>query len=361
MANILPWGFHRLADVADQKVTDQITRVREAVNQYIAFRSQENNAVLSTFVEVTTEIQAKFKLPGAMRLQPLTEQARPTPELYRETEYTVAWPLQRAGLALGQTYEQRAVMNISQFAGIMQAVADADLQWLREHALAALFYSGSGWFHDDKDDPAGELTIKGLANGDTQTYFSSSGTLATDNHYLAQTGDLVTATDPIPAMIEELREHPVNTGDTIILGSTADKAKYLALAAFYQQRDPNLTVGSGVTQFTGNAPGGQPLGEFIGYHLSGAFIYLWRGLPTNYLVAFTNGNDPKPIRQRERPEAVLRGFKPDDDRADYPFYETDYVRRAGFGAWNRVGAVVQQVNGGDTTYDVPTNYASPMP
>ena len=294
-----------------------------------------------------------------MRLQPLTELGRPLPERYAETEYTVAWPIQKAGLALGQTYEQRVKMDIRRFAGLFQAVGDADLQWMRDHALAALFYNGSGWFHDDPDDPAGELTIKGRANGDSQTYFKSSGTFATDDHYLAQAGDLVTATDPIPAIVEELKEHAVNSGDVVIIGSTADKAKYLALAAFYQERDPNLTIGSGVTQFTGNAPSGQSLGEFIGYHLSGAYIYLWRGMPTNYMVAFTTGGGPKPIRQREHPEAALRGFKPETDREDYPYLETPYVRRAGFGGWNRVGAVVQRFGNG--TYAAPTGFSSPMP
>lgn len=337
-------------------------RVRDAINEFIAFRSQENNAVLSTFVELTTEVQAKYKLPGTMRLQPLTELGRPLPERYVETEYTVAWPVQKAGLALGQTYEQRIKMDIRQFAGLFQAMGDADLQWLRDHALAALFYSGSGWFHDDPDDPAGELTIKGLANNDTQTYFKSgaSGFFATDNHYLAQTADLVTASDPIPNIIDELREHQINTGKVIIIGSTTDKAKFAALTSMYRESNPNIRVGSGTSEFVGSAPA-QKLGEFVGYHLSDAYVFVWRGMPQNYMVAFTDGGGPKPIRQREFPEQALRGFKPETERSDYPYFETPYVRRAGFGGWNRVGAVVQQVNGGDTTFDIPTNFASPMP
>lgn len=358
----MPYGFHRLQDIADQKVTDNITRVRDAVNEYIAFRAQENNAVLSTFCEVTTEVQAKFKLPGAMRLQPMTELGRPLPVRYVETEYTVAWPVQKAALALGQSYEQRAKMDIRGFAGLFQAIGDADLQWLRDHALAAVFYSGAGWFHDDSDDPAGELTIKGLANGDTQQYFKTgaSGFFATDNHYLAQTQDLVTAFDPVPGIIEELREHSVNTGKVKIIGSAVDKAKWTALASMYKESNPNIRVGSGTSEFVGSAPA-QALGEFVGYHLFDAYVFVWRGMPTNYMVAFTNGDGPKPIRQREHPEATLRGFKPETDREDYPYLETPYVRRAGFGGWNRVGAVAQQVNGGDATFDIPANMGSPMP
>lgn len=359
MPNTLPWGFHRLANIADQSVTSNIVAVRTAIQEYLAFRNAENQGVLDTFVEVTTEVSARYKGPGSMRLQPLTELARPRPERYAETEYSISWPIQKAGLALGQTYEQRVKMNIAQFAGLIEAVGDADLTWTALHALAALFYDGSGWFHDDPDDPAGELTIKGLANGDSQQYFKAgaSGFMAIDDHIDAQAADLLSASDPIPAIIEDLREHPQNSGDVIILGSSADKTKYTGLSSFYGMPNPNVTTGLGVTQFTGRPPGSD-LGEFLGYHLSDAYIYLWRNMPSGYMVAFMTGGD-KPLRQREHPEGELRGFGPEAEREDYPFFETDYVRRAGFGGWNRVGAFVMRFGNG--SYAIPTGYNSPMP
>lgn len=362
MANTLPWGFHRLVDIADQQVVDNIDRVRDAVVEWFRVRNADNQAVISTFAEVTTEIQAKFTMPGSMRMQPGTELSRARPERYIETEYTVAWPIQKAQIALGQTYEQRVKMNITQFAGLFEALGDADLEWLKNHVLAGLFYSGTGWFHDDPDDPAGELTIKGLANGDTQQYFKTgtSGFLATDNHYLAQTTDLLTASDPIEADREDLMEHPQNTGEVILIGSKADQVKYTGLASFYREPNPNLQLGSGTTQFVGTAPSA-PLGEFLGYHLSDVYVYLWRGMPSNYYVMLPTGPGPKPLRQREHPEPQLRGFQAEADREDFPYFETQYARRAGFGGWNRTGALARQFNGGDTTFDVPTNFGSPMP
>jgi hypothetical protein len=362
MPNMQIWGFHRLADIADERVVDNIEAVRDAVVEYLNRRQQDNQAVIESFAERTTQVQAKFKMPGQMRLQPSTELGRAIAQRYEEAEYTVAWPIQKAMLALGQTYEQRQKMTIGEFAGLMEAVGDADLQWLRDHVLAALFYSGSGWFHDDPDDPAGELTIVGLANNDSQQYFKAgaSGYIATDNHYVAQAGDLVTASDPIPEDYEDLIEHPQNTGGVVVVGSALDRAKYTGLGQFYQAPDPNLSVGSGVTQFVGNEPGGQPLGEFIGYHMSGAYVYLWRGMPQNYYVMFT-ADGPKPLRQREHPETSLQGFGPEADREDFPYFETQYARRAGFGGWNRVGALVRQFNKADATYAIPANYNSPMP
>lgn len=357
-ANVLPYGFHRLSDIADQLVTDNIERVRDAINEYNANQSLLTQEIFGTLVEVTTDAQAKFKMPGAMDLQPLTELSRPVPVRYAELEYTVAWPIQKAGLALGQTFEQRIKMDIAQFAGVVDAVGSADQRWMRRHVLAALFYNGSGWFHDDPDDTTGELTIKGLANGDTQVYMKEAGSEfgSTDNHYLAQAGDLVTASDPIPAIVDELKEHPINSGEVVIIGSSLDRAKYLALADFFPETDPNLRQGIGVTEFAGAAPAGVP-GEFIGYHESNAFIYLWRGMPTGYLCAYMTGNI-KPLRMRQHPEPALQGFRPETDREDYPYFETPYVRRAGFGGWSRVSAVVQRF--GNASYAIPTGYDSPM-
>lgn len=358
MANALPWGFHRLSDVADQRVTDNIERVRTAVNEYVDRQNQLTQEIFGFLCEITTESQAKFRFPGAMELQGLTELGRPLPQRYQEFEYTVAWPLQKAGLALGQTYEQRIKMDIAGFAGLIDAIGTADTRWLRRHILAALFYNGAGWIHDDPDDPVGELTIKGLANGDTQLYTSDNvDNGATDNHYLAQAGDLLTASDPIPNIVAELTEHSINGGDVVILGSTLDRAKYAALADFYPERDANLRQGLGVTEFVGGVPQNVP-GEFLGYHEANAYIFLWRGIPQNYMVGAVTNPAEKVLRQREHPEAQLRGFKPDADREDYPYFETDYVRRAGFGAWNRVGAVVQRFGNG--TYAIPTNYGSPL-
>ena len=54
----------------------------------------------------------------------------------------------------------------------------------------------------------------------------------------------------------------------------------------------------------------------------------------------------------------VEGFKKVAERNDHPFYESQYLRSAGFGANNRVGALVMEVS--DATYDVPTNYVSPL-
>lgn len=330
--------------------------VRDAVNEFMAAQTQLTQEVFGLFVQTTTDAQSRYKMPSTvMELQPGTELSRALSQRYAELEYSVGFPIQKGQLALGETYEQRVKMTIGQFAGLMQAVGVADTRWMRRHALAALFYNGAGWVFEDPD--YGDITVKGLANGDSQVYAKEDIDLgATDNHYLAQAGDLVSASDPIPGIIDELTEHPQNTGDVVILGSRADRAKYAALDAFHPERDPNLSTALGAVEFQGGAPAGIP-GEFIGYHDSNAYIYLWRGIPQNYMIGITTGGD-KVLRQREHPEAPLRGFKADAEREDFPYLETQYARRAGFGAFDRVGAVVQQVNGG--VYAIPNGYQSPL-
>jgi hypothetical protein len=40
--------------------------------------------------------------------------------------------------------------------------------------------------------------------------------------------------------------------------------------------------------------------------------------------------------------------------------EQRFIRYAGFGAYNRVGAMVYFVEAGDTTYDIPSGYTNPL-
>ena len=61
---------------------------------------------------------------------------------------------------------------------------------------------------------------------------------------------------------------------------------------------------------------------------------------------------------RQEPELSLQGFINAGEDGDYPFQATQWLRRCGFGGWNRVGAVVQRVSNG--TYAIPTNYTAPM-
>jgi hypothetical protein len=91
--------------------------------------------------------------------------------------------------------------------------------------------------------------------------------------------------------------------------------------------------------------------------VSNVWIVEWGQLPSSYVIATTT-EGPRPLGFRQDPEAELQGFKQVAERNDHPFYERQYLRRAGFGALNRPGALVYYLGTSDT-YAVPSGYALP--
>jgi hypothetical protein len=198
-----------------------------------------------------------------------------------------------------------------------------------------------------------------LANGDATKYQIISGTdaPATDTHFYAQAAAVADATNPFTVGYDDLKEHPENSGEVVALISTSQKAGTLGLATFYEASDPNIRLGANLSELVGSIGVSVP-GKILGYEAaSGAWISEWKALPADYGIMVTTGG-AKAIRQREDPEAVLQGFKKVADRNDHPFRESQYLRRAGFGAWNRVGAFVFRTGNG--AYAVPTGYAAPI-
>jgi hypothetical protein len=89
------------------------------------------------------------------------------------------------------------------------------------------------------------------------------------------------------------------------------------------------------------------------------WIVQWGAIPVDYIVTIA-ANGPRPLRRRQDPETSLQGFVNIGEMVEkFPFYKNRWIRRTGFGAWNRVGAYVQQVTTGSTTYAIPSgfNYA----
>jgi hypothetical protein len=226
---------------------------------------------------------------------------------------------------------------------------------MRDHILAALFYENSTTPWTFTDARYGALSIYGLANGDTTTYqiLAGADSAATDDHVKgATTVDEALFQD----IYDDLVEHPENGPEIIAFIPTATRATVEALTNYYPVADPNLRVGTGVTTFAG-ALGVAVPGELIGY-VAGCKIVVWAGMPANYILGVAAGGDPA-LAMRQHPNAALQGFKEVAQRNDYPWYERQYLRMAGFGAWNRVGAIVYRTD--SASYAIPSGYTSPMP
>lgn len=356
MANQVLYGFMNVQDIFGQRVADSNLRViNAAVDATLAEHNRQMETLLNLFTFRTTEHQVRFRTPTLARLQPLDESGRARP-VKVSGQYDVAFPLQDAGIAWGATYKASQKMTVQEVNDAVGTMLIADKAWMRDHILAALYANASWTFADPQ---YGDLTVKGLANSDTDIYILSGSTSggATDTHYLAQAAAIADGADPFPLIHAELTEHPENTGEVVALIPSNLKATVQGLANFYDVADPRLRVGSGVTVLDGTLSMPLP-GPIIGYHASGVWIAEWKNAPDSYILATTT-EGPRPLAMREEVESSLQGFKRVAQRNDHPFYEDQYLRIAGFGAYNRIAAVVYRI--GNAAYAVPTNYSSPMP
>ncbi len=357
MANQIAYGFTNLTDVFARRVTQVgVDIVTAAIEASVTEHNRQMDALLRLFARRTTKYKARYRTPATARLQPVDNAGRARP-IRGGSKYDVAFPLQAGAAAWGQDYVTSVKMTVEEANDFTVALLSADMRWMRDHILAAL-YTNVSWTFNDENDDIGSLTVKGLANGDTDTFFIPTGadSMITDTHFLAQAAAIADGTNPFPTIYTELREHPENGGEVVALIPTNLRASTEALALFRPVQDPNVRPGANTAILVGDLGIAVP-GEIYGY-CEKVWLAEWRSLPDNYIIAVTTNGEP-PLGLREDEETELQGFKLVANRDDYPWYERQYLRRAGFGGWNRVGAVIQRI--GNAGYGVPSNYSSPMP
>lgn len=355
MANQILYGFFNMKDLFTRRVTEVgVSVVNAAIDASVAEHNRQMDAFLNLFAQPTTDFKKRYLTSAIARLQPLDADGRSRP-IKPSGFYDVSWPIQMAGGAWGANYVTRAKMTVSEANEATNVLVSADYRWIRDHILAALYANVSWSFSDDLH---GALTIKGPANADTDTYLIQAGAdaAATDNHFLAQAAAIADATNPYPTIYDELVEHPENTGEVISFIPTNLRATTEALATFKESPDPNIRSGANTDLLIG-ALGVSIPGKLVGY-ADKNWIAEWKALPDNYIVSIMSGGE-RPLGMRQDPEGELQGFQRVAERNDHPFYESQYLRRAGFGAWNRVGVVVTRI--GNASYAIPTGYTSPMP
>lgn len=346
------YGFHNLQDLASSRITGSLVEAtNEAINAAVAAYNEEQRLMLSLFADQTTLAQERYPQISDNVLQPLDNNGRALP-VKPSGYYDVAFPLMQAGSAWGANYVTRVKMTVADAERATAMMIRGDRNWMRRQILTSLFAAAT-WTY--ADPMLGNLTIQPLAlASDGVTYGTVSGGSATDTHGLAQANAIGAGADnPYPLIYADLVEHPQNSGDVVVFIPTALKATTQALATFNPVADPNITTGTGSDRLTGALGVAHP-GTLIGYEDSGVWIVEWPSLPSTHIVAIMTGGD-RPLAMRQDPEPELQGFNRVAERDDHPFYESQWLRRAGFGVRNRVGAVVYRV--GNSTYAAPTGYA----
>lgn len=323
-----------------------------------AQHNRDINALLATFARTTADYQLEFQQMAGGRSQPVDEHGRAIP-VKPLAPYTVGLPIIGSGTAMGANYITRQQMTVRDLARTMATMFRGDYQWVLDQILARLLDNASYTFRDPTGK--GNLTIQGPANGDAVVYYKTglNGT-ETDTHYFAQDEAIADANNPYPTIVADLREHPDNGREVVVFISTSLKAGTTGLAEFHAaDLDPDIRLGTDDTRLTGRLGIALPVGaEVLGKTESGAWIVEWPALPSGYGIAITIGGE-KPLARRVFVQEQLQGFRSVGERNDFPYFEEQWQRWEGYGAWNRAGAAVLYAGTSDS-YAIPTGYDAPL-
>jgi hypothetical protein len=349
---LLP-GFINLQDKMKERIIQPAIQelVNTAFEQSLEVYNTETNQALALFSQEVNVPSIRYKSPVAGFLQALDEHGRARP-IKMAGHYDVSFPIYKAGRAFGMTRDALIRMTVQESNDNLSLMLDADRRWVRRQLLASLFGKSNRTFLDEE---YGSLTVLPIANGDSQTYLIREGDVAgaTANHQVAQTGAI--AASNFPVIYEALTHRPENgtDGEVIVFLNSTDAATVTAMNEFIEADDPDILRGITSDRLVGSLDASVP-GRIWG-KIARCWIVQWNAIPANYLLAVnTSGNRALGLRQPL--ESELRGFKAVAERNDHPYFERQFERRLGFGAYNRVNAYILQFNGGDTTYDVPTGF-----
>ncbi len=333
--------------------------IYDAVADYVAQYNADMEAAMSVFVErTTTDHTYRYKLPGNGYMQ-RRGQVAPVGAKKAAGEWDVAFPLEDFGDSLADDDITRAYMTVAELDRHVSSIVIGNRNTRRYEILRALFNSTAGTFVDQL---WGSLTIQRLANGDSVTYPPVLGSVsdATENHYL-ETGyaasSISDTNNPIATGVAELEEHfGIATGVSRVVCFTAggtQKTKLQALTNFVEVVNNAVTVGD-QTATVSELPVGMP-GRVLGY-TDGAWVVEWPWIPANYLV-FVHLDAPKPLIQRVDPvdTGIQPGLQLVAKDAQYPFEQSYWRDRFGFGVGNRLNGVVIELGTGGT-YTVPSGY-----
>lgn len=328
-------------------------------------------AVRALFAEPTIELQDLYRGALANMLQEGDEFQQPD-AVKGNSRYSVGYPIHTAETKWGATYVAKHKMTLADYAAQTELMLNGDVNWNRYRLFGALLFSGTdgagnaGTLPYTFVDPVrGNISVYGLANGDTITYAGSTADVgATDTHYSAQSGVISDAADPYENIYNKLAEHADNGKTFVAFIPPAVSAATRGLTAFTKLANdiPGYDVGDNTTTFDGTFPGNlPPNAKLIGVHNEGLYIATWPSVPANHIVAIAV-DGPRPLKFRQDPEVALQGFGPADLSFGnfgnkFPYFEQNWIRRGGYGAYNRVGAYVHQVSTGGTTYTMNATYS----
>lgn len=359
-ANETAYGFVGLEHLYAERITNvPVETVQTAVRMSLEMHNRELTGLLDEVVVETTEYQINYQLAAAGELQPLDEDGNPRPTQPKGT-YTVAFPIRGGGDAFGTNRKSRAKATLQDLNRWTWDKMTKDARWMKRGILSAI-YTNVAYTYADPEH--GSLTVQPLAiTSDGVTYVRNTGDASTDEHYYAQANAISNSDDPFPTWYTELSEHPDNMGPYVAYIPTNLVTSVKTLADFHPATDTNIIFGADVTRAAigvnvDATPQDSPFAGFgnkyLGYHDAGIHVVQWDSLPSSYPMVIARGA-PEVVGQRNEPEAALQGFFPEFFDLDGNHMGTRFIRYAGFGVMNRVGAIAARIGNG--TYAIPSGY-----
>lgn len=363
-------NMYGMLGMQDRDATvDQVGQqsVFDAVNQYALMYEVEANKMAAIFIEDENWIYTeKVKLPGGGEMQESDRLS--DPETTKRTGgYDVGYPIYDARDALGWDDVSLAYMTIVELDAHIATIETRMLNWKRRKILRALFNNANEVVNDER---FGNITVRRLANGDTQP--DGNNTLyppvlgatseATENHYLIAgyvSSSISNSNNPFPVVKDELEEH-FGEGNLVTLINSAQRDKVTALSSFVPVTQMHTLPGANITTMQGQTDSpdsrlspGIP-GKLLGA-VSDNLIYEWRWIPADYMLTIDT-NQSKPLRRRVDQPASLRGFQLVADDERYPLRKSRWRLREGYGTRNRLNGVITQFKASGN-YDIPTQFA----
>ncbi|MBA2702698.1 MAG: hypothetical protein H0U60_02485 [Blastocatellia bacterium] len=362
MANTNAYGFINMADLFAQRVQSVgPQRVYDAVALTAAEYTRVMDALLAEWVApVTNTPQIQYELPGTGTLQPLDSEGNPMPVL-PSGSYTVGFPIQGGGTAWGTNRVTRALLTVEEAARFTTDALQRDKDWVIRHVLAALLTNVT-WTYTDNigaggSKGLGSLTIQPLANADSVVYGRKGFTAsATNTHFLAQAAAIADATNPYPTIFTELSHHPSNGSRRVVAYIASDLVATTKALLTFIPTDSTDVIPAASAAISTNAPD-IGVGDRVLGTVGGVWIVEWSAVPSGYIIAKVEGGSP--LGMREYPVPELQGFFPEAYNVDGNHMVNRMIRYAGFGALDRVAALVMRIGNG--TYAVPTGFLAPLP
>lgn len=354
MANGVAYGFYNLQDMFAERVTNVEPEVIDtAIQQSAAQYDQDLNAMLSLLATRHEGYpKLRFELGGEGELQPLAQNGTPIPTR-TGARYEVALPMWRGGDSFGANREAWAKMTVGQMNSKMLNVQIKDAKWNMRRLLAAIYTNVNVTYNDD-NDTIGALTIKPLANNDTDKYVNLAGDLAVAQHYTAQASAIDNSNNPYLVNYNLLAEQDANAGPYVSYIPADLVATTMALSAFNE--NPNLSpfVDFGVNETQAS----EAVEDYLGFgnrvlgEVSGSIVVESRRLPAGYVLTI-DVSQPF-MRYREEPEPELQGLQMVTQQVDSNFRKIDFYRKRGYAVVRRPGAAVRRIGNG--SYAIPTGY-----